>query len=131
DRVARAPARAISAEMHSGFAALRNAMPLNCRKRVAPTALRDDVSRDVLRIGSIWRNARARNADAGPFLFGKFSIADAMYAPIALRFLSYSIALAGAEQAYAQNLLALPAMQEWTAEAATEGIAPLHEQDVA
>ncbi len=131
DPAARAQARSLSAEMHSGFSALRNALPMNCRKRVATPALDDEVRRDIARVREIWREAREQHAPRGAFLFGEFSIADAMYAPVAVRFGSYAIELGGVERRYIETLLALPALQEWYAEAATEGIAVLHEQNIA
>lgn len=131
DQAACARARAISAEMHSGFSALRNALPMNCRKRVPTPALDADVQRDIARIRSIWHEARTQHVGQGAFLFGKFSIADAMYAPVAVRFASYAIELGAIERDYLDTLLTLPAMREWFAEAATEPLAPLHERNTA
>jgi glutathione S-transferase len=130
DRAARAQARAISAEMHSGFSALRTALPMNCRKRQPSTQLSADVAKDIARIVSIWRDARQQHAAQGDFLFGKFSIADAMYAPVVLRFVSYGIALESTAASYAETILALPALQDWLSDAETEALLPLHEQDV-
>lgn len=115
---ARARARAVSAEMHSGFAALRNQCPLNCtlRTSVVPSA---QSRRDIERIGAIWRDCRARDTD-GPFLFGDFSIADAMFAPVILRFVSYAIPTGPVERDYMDAMLALPALQQWLADAAAE-----------
>ncbi len=129
DRSARARARSISAEMHSGFSALRTALPMNTRKRVPTPALGADVVRDIDRVKAIWREARERHAGQGDFLFGQFSIADAMYAPVVLRFVGYAIDLGPTERRYADAVLALPAMHEWLADAATEPLAPLHERD--
>jgi glutathione S-transferase len=128
DVAARAFARSISAEMHSGFSALRNAMPMNCRKRVPDFRIADDVARDIERIIAIWRETRARFGKGGPFRFGEFGIADAMYAPVVFRFVSYGVALDGVQRAYADSVLALPAIAEWLADAETEPLAPLHEQ---
>ena len=130
ERTARARGRAICAEMHSGFSALRNAMPMNTRKRIPTPALSADVLKDIARVGQIWREFRAEHAQQGDFLFGSFGIADAMYAPVILRFASYAIELGPVERAYAESVLALPPLREWLAEAATEPMAPLHEQDV-
>ena len=127
-RADRAEARAISAEMHSGFTALRRELPMNCRKRVRGHVMSADVARDVARVRDIWHNARSRRAEAGPFLFGAFGIADAMYAPVVMRFISYDVALGPVEQAYADGLVALPALQEWLADAETEELSPAHEQ---
>lgn len=130
DRAARAWARAISAEMHSGFVAMRAALPLNCRKRVATPALNAEALRDVERVESIWREARERHASEGLFLFGKFSIADAMYAPVVLRFISYAVELDAPACAYVETIAALPALRDWLAETATEPLAVLHERSV-
>ena len=129
ERAARAHARSISAEMHSGFTALRTALPMNTRKRVPTPTLTADVLRDIARVTALWREARERHASHGDFLFGRFSIADAMYAPVVLRFLSYAIDLGTVERTYADAILALPVLQEWLAEAAHEPLAPLHEKN--
>ncbi|WP_414707374.1 glutathione S-transferase family protein [Rudaea sp.] len=130
DRTTRAWARAISAEMHSGFTALRAALPMNCRKRVATPPLSVEAQRDVERVAAIWREARERHAGEGPFLFGKFSIADAMYAPVVLRFISYAIELDASARAYVETIAALPALCDWLAETVTEPLAVLHERSV-
>jgi glutathione S-transferase len=127
DVAARAQARAISAEMHSGFAALRNELPMNCRKRVRNHAVSADAAQDIARVKTIWREARERHAGAGNFLFGAFGIADAMYAPVVLRFLGYDVALDPLERRYADTIRALPAMHDWIAETVDEPPAPLHE----
>ena len=128
DAAARALARAISAEMHSGFAALRSELPMNCRKRVQNHPASEQAQADIAQVKAIWREMRARYGTDGPFLFGAFGIADAMYAPVALRFVSYDVALDPVERAYADTILALPAMQDWLAATLNEPIAPLHEQ---
>jgi glutathione S-transferase len=132
-RADRAHARAISAEMHSGFTALRRELPMNCRKRVRADSIgagvmSADAARDVARVQAIWREARSQHADAGAFLFGAFGIADAMYAPVVLRFISYDVALGPPERAYVDAVAALPALQHWIADAATEALSPEHEQ---
>jgi glutathione S-transferase len=114
DVKARAEARSVSAEMHSGFQALRNELPMNCRARrklVPSPAARADIAR----ILSIWDTCRSRHAAAGPWLFGSFCVADAMYAPVAFRFQTYSVGMTGNAAAYAKALLAHPAMLEWLA----------------
>ncbi|MEP6484056.1 MAG: glutathione S-transferase family protein [Rudaea sp.] len=128
DRVARAVARSISAEMHSGFSALRTAMPMNCRKRVPGFKIGDDAAKDVERVIAMWREMRERFGRDGSFLFGDFSIADAMYAPVVFRFVSYGVKLESVERAYVDAVLALPAIVEWLADAGTEPMAALHEQ---
>jgi glutathione S-transferase len=127
-RSARAHARSISAEMHSGFTALRRELPMNCRKRVRNHIMTEGAARDVARVQAIWREARSGHADAGAFLFGAFGIADAMYAPVVLRFISYDVVLGEIERAYADAVAALPALQRWIADAATEELSPAHEQ---
>jgi glutathione S-transferase len=130
---ARATARAVGAEMHSGFTALRRDMPMNCRKRVSTdvisaAAIGADAARDVARVQAIWRQARERHAEEGAFLFGAFGIADAMYAPVVLRFVSYDVRLGTLEQHYVDTIMALPALHDWLADAATEALSPAHEQ---
>ncbi|MBS0514871.1 MAG: glutathione S-transferase family protein [Proteobacteria bacterium] len=126
-RAARGSARAISAEMHSGFSALRTHLPMNtCRRESAP-AIGADTAADIARIRAIWREARERHGANGPFLFGGFSIADAMYAPVASRFVSYAVELGAVERGYVEALFALPALRAWMAEAATESLAVEHE----
>jgi glutathione S-transferase len=129
DTTARAYARSISAEMHSGFPALRNEMPMNCRKHVDDYPVSDACRADIARVKSIWREARERFGQPGDFLFGTFGIADAMYAPVMFRFLSYGVPLEGVERAYVDTLRALPAIADWIADAATEPLALLHEQN--
>lgn len=120
DAAARAIARAVSAEMHSGFQALRSHLPMNCRRRSSDFVVHPDAQRDIERIGAIWRDCRARFGASGPFLFGRFSIADAMYAPVVLRFLGYGVALDDDARAYVQAVLGLASMQEWLRDAADE-----------
>ncbi|HEX7955177.1 MAG TPA: glutathione S-transferase family protein [Burkholderiales bacterium] len=117
---ARALARAISAEMHSGFANLRSKMPMNVRRQLPGRAGEPEVAADIARIEAIWNDCRMRHGAHGPFLFGAFCIADAMYAPVASRLRTYGVTVAGAAGQYAQALLALPAMQEWIAAAHAE-----------
>jgi len=120
DTAARALARAISSEMHAGFAALRKACPMNLMRTVAYRDRGDDVLADVARIEALWRDARARFGAGGPFLFGDFSAADAMYAPVVTRLVSYDLPIAEDSRAYVEAVRQLPAMQRWTAEAAVE-----------
>jgi glutathione S-transferase len=120
DASARAVARSVSAEMHSGFQALRKALPMNCRRRTHGTPIGPDVQANIDRIGALWRDCRARYGADGAFLFGGFSIADAMYAPVVLRFVGYGVAMDAPMQAYVDTLLALPALQEWLRDAAAE-----------
>ena len=120
ERAPRAHARAIAAEMHAGFAALRRELPLNLQRRGAPATPGPEAARDITRVQQLWRDARGRFGTGGPFLFGGFGLADAMYAPVALRFVAYGIALTAEAQAYVEAITALPAVIEWRAAAEAE-----------
>jgi glutathione S-transferase len=120
DPHARAMARSISAEMHAGFRDLRIAMPMNLRRDAKPTPRTAQVDADIARITDMWRQARAQFGQGGPFLFGTFSNADAMYAPVVTRFKTYGVKLDPVGQAYCDAILALPAVQAWYADAACE-----------
>ncbi len=118
DAVARAYARSISTEMHAGFSALRSTLGMNVRRILPRAGVSTEVANDIARVEAIWGESLQRWG--GPFLLGEFSIADAMFAPVATRFKTYSVALSGLAQRYANTLLTLPAMQEWYAGAARE-----------
>jgi len=94
---------------------------MNCRKRFPGKGHTPEALQDIARIISIWQDCRAKHAAGGPYLFGYFTIADAMYAPVVLRFHTYAVDLPAESQAYADAILALPAMQEWLAAAVAEG----------
>lgn len=127
DARARARARSISAEMHAGFTALRTAMPMNLKLKLKGKPPTPAVQRDIDRIVEIWEEARMQFATAdGPWLFGAFSVADAMFAPIAWRFHVYNVALPPLAATYRDALLAHPAMQEWYAAALQESEAHAH-----
>ncbi|TAJ30422.1 glutathione S-transferase family protein [Bosea sp. (in: a-proteobacteria)] len=113
DMAARAHARSISSEMHAGFSSLRNACPMNLGKRYAARDRGPGVARDVERITSLWRQARERFGGAGPFLYGAFSAADAMFAPVVTRLDTYAIAVDATSQAYIDAVLALPVYRDW------------------
>ena len=119
DRADRARARSVSAEMHSGFAALRRDMPVDiCASRpgVGHTA---EALADAARVVEIWRECRATPiASTGPFLFGRFTIADAMFAPVVTRFETYAVPVDAATRAYMTAIVELPAMRAWRADAA-------------
>jgi len=117
---ARARARSVSAEMHSGFTNLRTQMPMNVRREIPGRIPTPETATEIARIQTIWNEFRGQHGADGPFLFGAFSIADAMYAPVASRFRTYGVALAGAAAQYAATIHALPAMQEWIAAAHAE-----------
>ena len=120
DPKARAHARAISSEMHAGFTALRSACPMNLGKRFAGRDRGPGVARDVERLTSLWRQARERFGAGGPFLYGAFSAADAMFAPVVTRLDTYGIAVDPVSRDYMKAVLALPAYREWLAAALAE-----------
>lgn len=122
DAGARALARSACAEMHSGFAALRNALPMRFVERFPAAPLAAEVRADIERICAIWTECRRRHGASGPYLFGAFSIADAMYGPVVSRFKTYAVPLQGAAAAYADALWSHPAMQEWGAAAEKEDL---------
>lgn len=127
DARARARARSISSEMHAGFANLRTAMPMNLKFKLKGKSATPEVQRDIDRVIEIWTEARSQFATGnGPWLFGEFSVADAMYAPIVCRFNVYNVPLPPVAAAYRDALLAHPAMQEWHAAALTETEAHAH-----
>lgn len=109
----RAIARSISAEMHSGFQSLRHNMPMNCRAKYPGKGMTPEVQKDIDRITKIWQEYRQKFGGEGEMLLGKFTIADAFYAPVALRFITYDVQLDPVCQNYLNSLIALPAMQEW------------------
>lgn len=124
DRAARARARSISAEMHAGFQTLRSQMPMNCRRPRGPidaAAAQDPTLRsEIDRVIEIWTSCRAAADTSGPFLFGRFGVADAMYAPVVLRMSIYEVALPAPAQAYADAIVGLPALQSWIHDARAE-----------
>jgi len=120
DRAARAHARAISAEMHSGFMALRNECGMNLHRPIRPVALSDDARANAARVQEIWADCHARYGKRGPFLFGAFSGADAMYAPVVHRFRTYAIPVRAEAQPYVDAMMSLPAFQEWTRDGLAE-----------
>ena len=113
DGHARAVARSISAEMHSSFPALRNAMPMNCRKHFPGFDISDAVEQDIDRIVSLWQHCKTHYGTGGDWLFGEFSIADAMYAPVVLRLHGYDVPLAGMVKRYVEHVLENNHLQEW------------------
>lgn len=119
----RAHARSISAEMHAGFAALRQNWPMHATGRHPNVVLPPAGIADVARIESIWQDCRARYSARGPWLFGDYSIADAMYAPVALRFNYYGATLTGSADAYFRQVMQDSHLQAWIAEARKEATA--------
>lgn len=130
DPEARAHARSIAAEMHSGFQALRSSMPMNLRKSLPGKGRSRDVAEDIERIRAIWRACRERFGAAGPFLFGHFSAADVMYTPVATRFRTYAVELDQLCQDYADAVLTRSDFLAWRA-AALDERAVIAEDEVA
>jgi len=110
---ARAIARSIRAEMHSSFVNLRSELPMNCRRQYSDLKVSDAAKRDIERIRELWRVCRGRYGGEGVWLFDKFCIADATYAPVALRFAGYGISLSETEASYVQSILKHPYIIEW------------------
>ncbi len=120
DAKARARARSLAAQMHSGFGALRNAMPMNIEAHLPGITFPEAALQDVARVQAIWRDTRAQFGQGGPFLFGAFSIADAFFAPVVSRLTTYGLPATGAVRDYMDAVLALPAMQDWMRDARAE-----------
>jgi glutathione S-transferase len=114
DPQARSRARSAAAEMHSGFRALRGAMPMNIRSRYPGKGMNEGVAKDIARISALWAAAKR------PFLFGEFCAADSFYAPVATRLVTYGVELKGAAREYQQALLDSPGVKAWSAEAVKE-----------
>ncbi|MFA5938984.1 MAG: glutathione S-transferase family protein [Sinimarinibacterium sp.] len=127
DPAARAFARSIASEMHGGFADLRKELNFNATRDPAPLAVSAAAQADIDRICAIWCEARSRFGWQGEWLFGAFGIADAMFAPVALRFTAYAVKLGRTEQEYVQRVLAHPALQQWIEAAAMETPPPREE----
>ncbi len=120
DAVARAHARAIVAEMHSGFGALRSGYPMNLRRKAGARKNTPDAGGDLARVRQIWREARERFGGQGDYLFGAFSAADCFYAPVASRFTTYALPLDPVGASYAAAVMEHSFMREWRTEAAKE-----------
>ncbi len=115
DPARRAHARAISAEMHSGFAELRRHLPVDLKRAPEPRAYPDHVAEDIRRVEAIWAECRAAKPKGGPFLFGAFSGADAMFAPVATRLRTYAVPISAVSADYCDALFAHPPMRDWVA----------------
>jgi glutathione S-transferase len=118
--MSKAHARSISNEMHSGFFEIRNLLPMNCRLKTKYDQITPELQEDIRRLIEIWRDCRTRFSSDGDFLFGPFSIADAMYAPVVLRFSSYGIDVGDIARDYMENILELDAMKKWITAAKEE-----------
>lgn len=113
DPRARRLARSACAEMHAGFRDLRRAMPMNIAASLPGRGMSEAVQRDIERIVALWDDCRDRHGAAGELLFGRFSVADAYYAPVAMRFITHAVALPPAARAYVEAVRRLPAVAEW------------------
>ena len=120
DPAARAQARAIAAEMHAGFVPLRRHLPMNMWRPVMRRDLTPEVQANVRRIEAIWTDCRTRHGAGGPFLFGPFGAADAMYAPVVARFHTYAVEVNALARTYMDAVMDLPAWREWQTQALAE-----------
>jgi len=120
DKIARALARSISNEMHSGFNALRQNMPMDCKNTNIGKGMALGVRKDIERITEIWKDCRQNYGQGGPYLFGQFTIADAMYAPVVLRFITYGVELDQVSKDYVEAIISLPHLNEWIKSAKME-----------
>ncbi len=120
DKAARSQARAASNEMHGGFADLRRYLPMDVSRKIDDPSRARAVKGEIDRICAIWAQCRRNYGKGGPFLFGKFSIADGMFAPVVTRFTTYGVKLPPVAAAYVKTMMALPAMKEWIAAAKEE-----------
>jgi len=120
DVAVRAIARSICAEMHGGFQNLRENMPMDCRSRYPGEGRTPATEAEIERITAIWRECRQKYGTGGNMLFGNFTVTDAMFAPVVLRFVTYDVKLHSEVRDYADAILALPALQEWVASACSE-----------
>jgi glutathione S-transferase len=120
DTQTRAIVRSVSAEMHSGFPALRQRLPMDCRARYPYEGFNAEVQSDIDRVTKLWQTCRQQYGSGNSFLFGHFTLADAMFAPVASRFVTYNVPVDAISQAYIDALYALPALQEWLTAAVAE-----------
>ena len=120
DPARRSHARSVSAEMAASFFGLRGEFPMNCRKRIGGVTPSDAAQKDIARVQEIWSDCREKYADDGPYLFGPFSNADIMFAPVVLRFETYGILVNKACRDYMKSIIALPAIRQWKAAGAEE-----------
>jgi glutathione S-transferase len=126
-KAARALARAVASEMHGGFAALRSACPMNMKRKPSRLAVDAAVRRDARRIEELWASCRVAHGGAGPFLFGRFSAADAMYAPVVNRLHVYGFRVSPETRSYMVAMMGLPAWQDWDRAARAEPWVIAHE----
>jgi glutathione S-transferase len=132
NKAARAKARSVAAEMHAGFRSIRSACPMNLRreKKLPPGGISEAVAKDVARLEELWAECRKAYGKGGPFLFGKFSAADAMFTPVVSRLETFAIPVSKTTQAYMNAILQTPAFVKWKAESTSENwIVPEDEVD--
>jgi glutathione S-transferase len=115
-------ARSLACEMHAGFADLRSELPMDCRRAPSPKPYSEAAAADIARIRQIWRTCRQAHAKTGDWLFGKFGIVDAMFAPVVLRLHGYAVPIDGPEKDYLHTVLHLPALREWLGAAMLETV---------
>lgn len=120
DPMLRAEARSCSAEMHSGFPAIRGQMPMNCRATGRKVSITPELEQEIARVDNLWSACRAKYSTGGPWLFGEFSIADCMFAPVASRFATYGVSLSESAERYQKQVLGHESMQLWTRQAQAE-----------
>ncbi len=116
----RAQARSCCAEMHSGFFTIREQMPMNCRALDRKVPLTPELKKEISRIDSLWTGLRTKYAALGPWLFGNFSIADCMFAPVVFRFRTYNVVVSESSSEYMKNVLENQKVQQWLAQAEKE-----------
>lgn len=119
---ARAHARSVAAEMHSSFTALRSQCPMNIRARDRRVPMTAELAADVARIDALWSDCRRQHADAGPWLFGRYSVADAMFAPVAMRIVTYGLPIETLSRQYLQTVVDDPRLAPWIAAAHAENV---------
>ena len=128
ERAARAVARSVCAEMHSGFQTLRTMWPMNARASGRRTEITAALRRDIARVDELWQNCRRQFGGTGAWLFGEYSLADAMYAPVVLRFHTYGAEVSSVAQQYMTTVVADAPLQEWLAAAAAEPWTIAHDE---
>jgi glutathione S-transferase len=131
DITLRFQARSLACEMHAGFADLRRELPMDCRRAPGPQPYSPAVAADIARIRQIWRTCRQAHAKSGDWLFGKFGIVDAMFAPVVLRLHTYAVPVDGPERDYMTTVLHLPALREWLGAAMLETVTPPEDVEAA
>ena len=122
DSESRAEARSCSAEMHSGFFSIRENMPMNCRARSRKVTISTELEKEISRIDDLWSGFRKKHSNLGPWLFGEFSIADCMFAPVVFRFTTYDVSVSELSTDYMNKVLKRPEAQLWLAQSVSAGM---------